>query len=220
MSIQYTYDTLTEVMKGYAEDYDDEFVANLPDMIGKGELRCLRDLDLELFEEWLEVTISGSDRTVARDVDVADINGLWIRDPSGQEWVELPRRSFEYCLLYAPVETTEAMPEFYSELSETEFYVVPTPNQTYANGNARIRATIRPTGLSESQDTTFLSLHFADLLFQACMVEVYDYLKHTEKMQTAATKYQSLLPSLEKEIEDAVRKHYKGLNKQRQGADD
>ena len=51
------------------------------------------------------------------------------------------------------------------------------------------------------------------------MMEAYEFLKHPAKMQEAATKYQSLIPSLIKEIEDIVRKHYKGINKQKQGAD-
>lgn len=220
MSIQYTYDSLTAIVKTYAEDNDPEFSANVGDFIAKGELRCLRDLELETFEQWLQVTVSGSDRVVAKGADVVEVNDLWIRNPSGQEWVECPRRSFEYCIAYAPIETDIGTPAYYAEYDEDNIYVVPTPDQTYATGNARIRATIRPAGLSGSVATTFLSLHFADLLFQAVMVEAYDYLKNEKKVQSSAQKYQSLLPSLSKEIEDIMRKHYKGLNKTQQGADD
>jgi len=220
MSIQYTYTTLTDAIKGYAEDNDPEFVAQIPDFIGKAESRVLRDLDLELFEQWVEVTISGSDRTVLKPSDAIEINDVWIRNPSDQKWCEVARRSFEYCISYAPTESVLGKPAFYSEYDETMIYVVPTPDVSYANGNARVRATIRPTGLSVSNENTWLGDNMADLLFQACMIEAYDYLKHPQGMGEAATKYQSLMPALAKEIEDVVRKRYKGLNKQKEGADD
>jgi hypothetical protein len=59
-----------------------------------------------------------------------------------------------------------------------------------------------------------------DLLYQGCMMEAYEYLKHPQGVQAAAQKYQSLIPALSREIEDVVRKRYKGLNKQKEGADD
>lgn len=220
MSISYTYTELTDVIKGFAEDNDPEFVSNIDDFIAKAETRCLRDLDLELFEQWLEVTISGGSRTVTKPADVIEVNDLYVRSPSLKKWMECPRRSFEYCVSYAPTETDTGVPRFYSEYSQTQIYVVPTPNQSYTSGNARIRATIRPTGLSDTTSTTFLSLHFADLLFSACMIEAYDYLKSPAKMQEAGSKYQSLIPGMVKEIEDIVRKHYKGINTQKVGADD
>lgn len=220
MSIQYTYDELTAVVKSFSEDNDPEYVSNIDDFIAKGETRCLRDLELETFEQWLEVTVSGSDRVVAKPSGVIEVNDLWVRDPSDQQWMECPRRSFEYCLAYATSELVLGVPQFYSEYDENNIYVVPTPDQTYSSGNARVRATIRPAGLGSTVSTTFLSLHFADLLFQAVMIEAYDFLKHEKKVQSSAQKYQSLVPSLSKEIEDIVRKHYKGLNKTQQGADD
>ncbi len=163
----------------------------------------------------------GVDCPECRDfLNVIEVNDVFIRNPSSQEWLELPRRSFEYCVTYAPVESATDSPQYYSEYDEDFIYVVPTPDQTYASGNARVRATIRPAGLSVSNTTTFLSLNFADMLYQACMIEAHEFLKNPSKMQQSAQKYQSLIPSLVKEIEDVVRKHYKGINKQKQGADD
>lgn len=220
MSIQYTYTSLTAVIQSYAEDSDVDYVANIPDFIAKAETRILRDLDLELFEQWVQVTVSGSDRLVTKPTDAVEINDVWIRTPSGLKWTELPRRSFEYCLAYAPIESEEAQPRYYSEYDEDFIYIVPTPDQSYTAGNARVRATIRPTGLSASNENTWLGDKMADLLFHACMIEAWDFLKNAAKVQGAATKYQSLIPSLSREIEDIVRKQYKALNNQKQGADD
>lgn len=219
MSIQYTYTTLVEAISAYAEDDDPDFVANIPDFIAKGETRLLRDLELETFEQWLQVTISAGDRTFNKPADVVAVNDLWVRDPSVQQWIECPRRSFEYCLMFAPLESATGVPAFYAEYDEDEIYVVPTPIKSYTSGNARIRATIRPEGLSGSNENTFLSEHYSDVLFQAVMIEAYDFQKNQARVQASAQKYQSLVPGITKEVEEVVRKHYKGINNQKEGAD-
>jgi hypothetical protein len=220
MSIQYTYTTLVAIIKSYSSDIDSEFVAAIPDFIAKGETRCLRDLDLELFEQWIDVTVTGGSRLISKPSDAIEINDLFIRNPAALTWIECPRRAFGYALMYAPTEATTGVPVFYSEYDEDSIYVVPTPDQSYTAGNAKVRATIRPTGLSAANENSWLGDNMADLLYHACMIEAYDFLKHGAKMQEAATKYQSLIPSLTREIEDIVRKKYKGLSKQTEGADD
>jgi hypothetical protein len=220
MSIQYTYTSLVAALQTYAEDDDPDFVAAIPDMIGKAELRVLRDLDLELFEQWLQVTVSASNRNVTKPADVIEVNELFIRDPATLKWIDCPRRSFEYCIMYAPTESVTAVPAFYSEFDEDDIYVVPTPDQSYSGGNARIRATIRPTGLASGNQNTWLGDNMGDILFAAAMIEVYDYLKHRDAMEKAAQKYQSLIPGLMKETEDIQRPQYKQLNTRKQGAND
>lgn len=222
MAIQYTYTSLRAAIQGYAEDTDIDFTNKLDDMIGKAETRVLRDLDLELFEQWLLVTVSGSNRNVVKPADTIVINDLWIRNPSDQKWTELPRRSFEYCLSYAPTESVTGVPKFYSEFDADDIYVVPTPDQSYSGGNARARCTIRPTMLSGSNENSWLGDNLGDMLFDACMIEAYVFLKNGPKMTEAATKYQSLLPGIEREMEQATRKVYKELNAKdlKEGADD
>lgn len=220
MSISYTYNTLTAALQSYAEDSDVDYVANLDDFIAKAETRILRDLDLELFEQWLEITISGSDRTALKPTDVIVVNEIFIRDPSVQKWMELPRRSFEYCVKYAPNESVLNVPRYFSEFDETDVYIVPTPDISYAGGNAKARCTIRPSGLSVSNQQSWLSDNVGDLLFESAMIEGQKFLKHTKGMEEAATKYQSLLPGLAIELADITRKRYKQLNKGDKAGDD
>lgn len=220
MSISYTYTTLVAIIQSFASDTDTEFVAAIPDFIGKAESRVLRDLDLECFEQWLEVTISGANRVVPKPTDVIDISALFVRPPSTLIWQEVPRRSFEYCTMYSPLESATGVPTYHAQSDPDNIYVVPTPDQSYTAGNAKVRCVIRPSGLSGSNADSHLSLHFADLLYQACMIEAYEFLKNQPAMQSAATKYQSLVPSLTKELEDVKRVSYKAINIGKEGADD
>lgn len=219
MSIQYTYDTLRDDLQSYAEDSDTEFVAEIPTFIAKAETRVLRDLNLEIFEDWTGVLISAGDRLVDKPTDAIAVNALFYRDPSTQEWIDVPRRSFQYCVLYSPNENTEAAPAHFASYDEDQIYVVPTPDQTYSTTNAKALVTIRPSGLGSSNQTTWLSEHVGDLLFCACMIEVYDYLKHPDKLEEQANKYQSLVPGLILEFESLIRPAYKDLNNRRKGAD-
>ena len=218
--ITYTYTTLVAAIQAYAEENDPDFIANIDDFIGKGELRLIRDLDLELFEQFVGVSISGGNREVTRPTDSIEINELMVRSPSIQIWDSVPRRSFEYCLMAYPDEAVVGVPKFFAELSETKIYVTPTPDQTYATANAKVRCTIRPTGLNSGNENSWLGDHYADALFSTVMIEAYDFLKHPSKLQEAATKYQSLLPSLLKEVANVQRPEYRELNSGNKGADD
>ena len=220
MSLTYTYTELTTAIRGWAEDNDSEFVAEIPGFIARAETRCLRDLDLEIFEQDLGLSISAGSRTVSKPTDAIVINDVFIRNQSDLKWREVSKRSFAYCRLYAPIESDTGTPRYFAENEEDSITIVPTPAATYTTSNAKALCTIRPTALSSENETTWLSTNVADLLFQACMIEAYDYLKHSAKLQEAAQKYQSLLPSMSKELEDAIRRRYKGLNNQHQGADD
>jgi len=222
MSITYTYDQLTAVIKAYAEDLDTDYVAQVDDFIAKGELRILRDLDLELFETWSDLTISSGNRTVPKPSNTVIINDVFIRSPSQQKWLELPRRSYEYCIMYAPIESNTGAPRFYAEFDKDNIYVVPTPDQAYASGNSKARATIRPAGLSSSNSTSWLGDNLADLLFHACMIESQNFLKHPAKVKEAADMYNSLIQQIAREQAQATRPKYKALNapQEQKGADD
>lgn len=222
MATQYTYATLKTAIQDYAEDTETKFTSNIDDFISKAELRVLRELDLALFEQWLEVTVSGGNRNVVKPSDVMVVNDVWVRNPSTLKWIELPRRSFEYCLTYAPTESATGVPRFYSEFDADDIYVVPTPDQSYSGGNAKVRCTIRPTQLSSGNTSTWLSDNVGDLLFEACMIEAHTFLKNGSKMKEAASKYQSLMPGIERELEQINRRVYKELNAKNlpEGADD
>lgn len=214
MSFTLTYTELKAAMRSWASDDDPEYVAELDNMIDRGELRVLKDLDLEVWEQDLDITISAGSRTVTKPTGAVYIHTLFIRDPSTLKWKEIPKRSFEFCRMYAPIESVQAEPDYFAEADEDDITVVPTPASTYSSSNAKARCTVRPTKLTDSGTTTWMSTNHPDLLFQACMIEAYDYLKHPAKLQEAASKYQSLLPGISKEAEDTIRRRYRALNSQ------
>lgn len=218
--MEYTYETLQAAIKLYADDQGTEFVSMVDDFIGKGEARCAKDLDLEHAEQWVDLTVTEGERTVERPTDAVQVNSVFVRDPTALSWIELPRRSFEYLIMYAPVDATEARPAYFAESDFEDIYLAPTPDQDYASGNAKARVIVRPEGLSSSKTETFLSKHYGDLLYNACMIEAKEFQKSEAGARWFAAKYESLLPGTVKETEDSRRRRYKNLNTGKQGADD
>lgn len=218
MSLSLTYDSLVADMQGWAEENDAEYLAEIPGMIARAESRVLKDLDLSIFEQDLGITVSAGNRSVNKPTDAVFVNEVFVRNQSDLKWREVSKRSFSYCRMYAPVESVQDTPVYFAEKEETVI-LVPTPAASYTASNAKAVCTIRPTGLSTGNQETWLSEHAADMLFEACMIEAYDYLKHPAKLQEAAQKYQSLLPAMTREMEDTIRRRYKALNNGKEGAD-
>lgn len=219
--MKYTYTTIRNAIIAYADDAGDpEFVSNLDDFIGKGHSRCARDLDLENSEQWIDLEIAAGDRNVSKGAGVAHVNAVFVRDPTDLEWAEVVRRSFEWLILYAPVESVQARPVYYASKDDEQIYLAPTPDQTYGSGNAKARVTARSEVLSSNKTETFISVHYGDLLFHACMIEAKEFQKNEQGARWYASKYESLIPSTAREIEDVRRKRYKNLNTGAQAADD
>ena len=219
--LQYTWATLSAKIESEAADSDAEFVAQIQSFVSEAEIRVLRDLDLELFETWEDLTINSGDREAGKPTDVIAIHEIFVRTGgTSTDWMIVRRRGFEFVIMYQPNEDTLGVPQYFCDLTSDKVYVVPTPDVAYAGGNAKARCLIRPSRLDSSNTTTWLSKNVPDLLFHAAMIPAYRYLKHPAKVQESAELYASLLGATKIEFEDITRKRYKQLNTGSQGADD
>jgi hypothetical protein len=68
----------------------------------------------------------------------------------------------------------QGLPKYFSYWDENTIVVAPTPDQNY---NMQINYILKPTGLSVSNTTTYLSTEFPNGLTYACLVEAYGFLK-------------------------------------------
>ena len=74
---------------------------------------------------------------------------------------------------FNPTATT-GVPKYYSNWDETRIVVAPTPNATYT---IQLNYILKPTGLSSTNTTTYLSTEFPNGLLYACLVEAYGFLR-------------------------------------------
>lgn len=155
---------------------DPNFQAILPGMIDYGEQRIYRELDLL--------------NTVTRDIGTLTIgtrtfnlpsnlgrfvvtNGMNVITPSTTTDPNLGTRnplvpcSRDVLDMIWPSNIGEGMPTQYGVITDQQVIVGPSPDATYT---MEVIGTIRPTPLSSTNTTTYLTDYLPDLFIAACMI--------------------------------------------------
>jgi hypothetical protein len=200
MAIAFTWDSLFNALQSWPVDRNDQYQADLTHMIALAETRLLRDLNLELFDLKQDVTVSNGVREVSKPADLLATRTMNLTVGTGS--VALRQRSYDFCIAYQPDSTVTGVPAYYAELSETQWYVVPTPVQGYT---ANVRYVARPTGLSPTVPSTWLSRNVGDLLFSACLMESEHYLKADDRFADMKARYDRDLPIAKLELRGSMR---------------
>lgn len=209
MALALTYTTLKAMLQTWTEDNNTEFVAEIDRIIGLAELKLLRDLDLEIFDTTATGAFTLGVQEVTKPTGLVALRTLTFVNASS-EIVYLERKTYEYLNEYWPVAATLETPKYYTELNETQWRVVPTSDSAYT---FTVRYTKRPTGLSASNENTFLSDNVADLLFLAAQIESEIYLKvdpeDVGNFQTFKANYAERLPAAKLELIRTERADYR-----------
>ncbi len=118
----------------------------------------------------------------------------------------LERRTYEWCLDFEPDETQTAEPQYYAELTETEFFMVPPP----AVANAfELRQIQIPDALAPGNQNTWLGDNAGDLLLYACLLASDEFLiSDKEDMETWRQSYGELMPARKIELRRQWRGDY------------
>lgn len=200
-----TYAELVANLQSWLEDDDTEFTGSIDDLINLAEMRLWRDLDLSIFTSEDTTTTAASTETVtkpATDTELVSFQSLWYDDAGVRRFLEL--RSTDWIRDYQNP-AAEGPPRFYCELNETEWAVAPIPDAIYT---INARGTTRPTRLSSTQTSTWLSLHQDDLLFKACLAEAEKFLKSDDRVEMWKADYVDALPLAKKECYTLLQERY------------
>lgn len=206
MSVSYTYDTLVAALQSNLDDEDADFAADLPELISRGELRLLRDLDLAIFDVTDEAigNMQGSVKTVQKPDGFLVARAVFIV-VSGSR-VFLDPRSREFLLDYWPSTTTYSQPLYFSDEHNTaQILVSPTPDLDYQWGAVYSK---RPAGLSSSNTSTWLSTNVGDALLHACLIECEKFVIEDERLQMWSTEYARLTQAAKQEFAPLIAKRY------------
>lgn len=199
MAISFTYTTLRAALEDWMEDGFADFTDQLDNIIALAELRCVRDLDLDLFNQ-----VDGSTTTTAETTTIPMPSGgivvkqLWVNGVFCQ-----PREE-GYVYWYDDL-TADGQPLYWCQVTESAIKIAPRPDAAYS---CRIIYMRRPTGLSSSTSTTFISNYAGDLLFAACKAQAEMFDKAPEDAAANEAEYQRLLPLARRELRMIARKEY------------
>jgi len=184
-----TYAELVQKIRDYCEVDSNVFTSTIVNgFISDAEFRILRDVDSDNNRKYATATLISGQRFIDVPTGTLVIQGAQIIDGSNREYMEVRDPSFmsEYNSSGATGE-----PKYYGMWDEDTIVLAPTPDQTYT---IQINYILKPTGLSSSTSTTYLSERFPNGLLYACLIEAFAYLKGpNDLLQLYEQKYKQAL---------------------------
>jgi hypothetical protein len=175
-----TYDELKQKIIDYTEVSSNVFTDTiLNGFINDAEYRILREVDSDNNRRYATANLIASTRFIDVPTDLLIVRSAQIVDSdladgsTDQNRDFLQFRDTSFMSEFNPTATT-GVPKYYSNWDETRIVVAPTPNATYT---IQLNYILKPTGLSSTNTTTYLSTEFPNGLLYACLVEAYGFLK-------------------------------------------
>ena len=175
-----TYDELKQKIIDYTEVSSNVFTDTiLNGFINDAEYRILREVDSDNNRRYATANLIASTRFIDVPTDLLIVRSAQIVDSdladgsTDQNRDFLQFRDTSFMSEFNPTATT-GVPKYYSNWDETRIVVAPTPDQTYT---IQLNYILKPTGLSSTNTTTYLSNEFPNGLLYACLVEAYGFLK-------------------------------------------
>ena len=194
-----TYAELLTKIRNYTEvDYNVFTDSILDGFILDSEERIFRDSDSDNNRKYATATIVSGQRyvntpdvgntetAVIRSIQIVDSDG--VGQPTDRSFVEY--RDTSFISEFNPKET-QGIPKYYGYWDDNQIVIAPTPN---ANYTMQINYILKPTGLSATNTTTYLSTNFPNGLLYASLVEAFGFLKGpADMLQYYEQKYQNAL---------------------------
>jgi hypothetical protein len=189
------------------EENDAAFQIILPQMITYAENRMYRDLDF-LFTSvsntnysctvgTRSISVPAGTFVVPEQINIITPAGT--TDPDSGTRVALLPVTKEYLDAVYGNSQSKGLPQYFAVFDDYQFLLGPYPDAAYT---AEIVGTIRPSSLSVSNATTFISLYLPDLFIMASMIYISAYQRNfgraNDDPQMAITyesQYQALLRS-------------------------
>lgn len=213
MAVSYTYDTFKSALATATviPATDSNFLAILPSCIYYAEQRIYRELNL-LTAQAVDTsgTLTASNRNFTLPAHFITVDQINVITPVGGTVTNGTRNpltpvSREFLDMAWPSSTGATLPTFYAMNSDQSIVVGPWPDAAYG---VEIVGIQRPTALSASATTTYLTSYLPDLFFAAAMVFMSGYMRNfgsqsddPKMAQSWEGQYKSLLISAKLEEE-------------------
>lgn len=173
-----TYDELVTKIRDYTEVDANVLTSTIVNgFIEDAEFRILRDVDSDNNRRYVSAQMVASQRFIDTPQNLLIIRSAQIVDSAGvgvandRDFLQYRDTSFMSEFNNLGVQGT---PKYYSNWDEDTLVVAPTPDQTYT---IQLNYILKPSGLSSTNTTTYLSLEFPNGLLYACLTEAYGFLK-------------------------------------------
>ncbi len=186
-----TYATLKEDAARYLERgstaaTDPRFFEQLPRLINLAEKRIARELKVQGFINPVTTTLIVSQSVYAKPDRWRETVSMNIgTGASNTTRSPVLPRSYEYCRAFAPDESVTGTPVFYADYNNSNWLLVPTPDDTYP---MEILYYQLPPLLDDAVQSNWLTEEAPQLLLYGTLLEASVFIKNSEK----AAEFQAL----------------------------
>jgi hypothetical protein len=188
-----TYDELVTNIRNYTEVDSNVFSNSVIDtFITMAENRILRDIDLDVFKQEDTGSLTTDIRFLQAPSTILTHRYLMVVVDDDRIFLDFRDNSFirEFWSDY----TLTGVPKYYAVWDQNTFQVAPTPNQDYT---VQMGYIYRPTQLSASNTTTWISTNAPEALLYACLIQAYSYTKGPlEMLQYFENSYKQAIQGL------------------------
>ena len=173
-----TYAELVQKIRDYTEVDSNVLTSTIVDgFINDAEFRILREVDSDNNRKYASASLVLNTRFIDTPADLLVVRSAQIVDSDGTASADnrdfLQFRDTNFMAEFNPTGST-GVPKYYGYWDEDTLVFAPTPDATYT---IQLNYVLKPTGLSATTTTTYLSQQFPNGLLYACLVEAYGFLK-------------------------------------------
>lgn len=189
-----THSELTQAIQDWLESSETTMVGNIDLFIEFAEKRIYRSIDLNEGHKHQTATLTVGDEFVSLPPDCVVILGAQIIDASTSARTNLEQKDKSFMDEYVSDRSATGTPKYYCWYDAEALLLAPSPD---AADTIELHYTYRPTQLSSSNTTTWLSLEAPDLLLAACVLEgaIFNRLEPVD-IQMYEKRYMGTLESL------------------------
>ena len=173
-----TYAELLQKIRDYTEVSSNVLTDSICNgFIQDAEFRILRDVDSDNNRKYATANIIVNQKYFDTPDNLLIIRSAQVIDTNG-DINFLDVRDMSFINEYNQANTT-GKPKYYANWDENTVIVAPIPDQAYT---IQLNYILKPTGLSATNQNTYLSQQFPNGLLYACLVEAYGFLKGPQDM--------------------------------------
>ena len=201
----YTYQDLVALAQSATRDGDDEFLAQLPQIINRANWRVSTILDLDKLDATANTTLSA---TVASAP--APSNAIAVRSVYRADGRSLDRRS-RPALQHLQTTTTPGSPQWYCEANNTEILVAPLRPAGASAETLQVLYLPDQIAPSPTVATTWISTHLGELLVSSMYAAIEEYNKNYQAQEARLGEFQRQINDLPSDLMRLVRRDYRQL---------
>ena len=173
-----TYDELVTNIRNYTEVGANVFTnAVINTFITMAENQILREIDLDVFKLEVSGNMTSGNKFLTAPSDILTHRYMMITVAGDQVFLDF--RDTSFMKEYWPDGAATGVPKYYSVWDQNTFYVAPTPASGYT---VELGYIYRPTQLSSTNPTTWISINAPEALLYACLIQAYSYTKGPAEM--------------------------------------